>query len=297
MSAVDKKSLRHEMYRKKIPRSYIAIFVLLVFLFTSISYAIFGFYLEHWYTGPARVAARVLPLPAVIVESKVVWYRDVSEFANVFAVAQEDQGVELGDPFQAALERTVSNKHLQNFAKELGVNLTKQDLLNYEIADPDLEEFLDRVGWKEAQYRKFIVEPLLLAQESEALVFANPEYQTESLKAIQNLEQDIGLGIRFEDLAMQYSHDVSAETGGYLGFFTKDAMPEGLDDLFDAEIGEPSEIIETEHSFVIAQVYDVLGFGEDRLSVAIQIITIKKTGLSDALDDFAETQSVRYFVR
>ena len=297
MSTVDKKSLRHEMYRKKIPRSYIAIFIVLVLFFVSFSYAVFGFYLENWYTGPARIAAKVLPMPAVIVENKVIWYRDISEFANVFALAEEDQGVELGDPFQAALDRTVSNKHLLNFSKELGVDVSRQEIQDFVIDDVDLEEFLDRVGWSESQYRKFIVEPLLLAQESEDVIFASHEYQAESLKAIQNLEQDIGLGIRFEDLAIQYSDDVSGPAGGYLGFFTEDAMPEGLEHLFDAELAEPSEIIETEHSFMIAQVYDVIGYGEDRVSVALQIITIKKTGLSDALDNFAEHQSVRYLVR
>ena len=297
MSVVDKKALRHELYRKTIPRSYIALFVGIVLLFILLSYAFFGFYLEHWYTGPARTASRFLPLPAVIVESDIVWYREVAEFANVFAAAAEDEHFGITDPFRSAVDRAVSNAHLEHFAQELGVHISRSDIQDYAIEDPDLETFLEEIGWNESQYRTFIVGPLLQAQQAEEIVFSDQAYQAEALNRIGNVQQDLELGIAFEDLAKQYSDDVSGASGGYLGFFDVEQLPEGLDPLEEAALEEPSDVIETEGAFLVAQVYDVIEVGGERIQVAIQLIQVNKTGLSDALEAFSQTQTVRYFVR
>ena len=297
MSAVDKKALRHEMYRKKLPRSYIVVFFVLVFLFTTISYVLLGFYVEHWYTGPARTVARVVPLPAVIVQNDIVWYSEVSEFANVFSLAKDEAEFEIDDPFGSALKRTVSNTHLAHFAQTLDVEVTRSELLAYEIDEPDLEAFLKEIGWNEMQYRRFIVAPLLLAQKTEDVVFHDVAYQSVSLEKMHNVEQDLALGISFDDLAIQYSEDVSGPSGGYLGFYTLDQMPEGLEEVFDADVGVPSGVLETNGSFVIARVHDEFLAGGEREQVSLQIISVKKTGLATALEAYAETQRVIYMVR
>jgi len=297
MTVVDKKALRHATYRKPIPRSYLVVFFSLVLFFVTFSYALFGFYLEHWYAGPARIAARVLPLPAALIEGEVLWYEDISEFANVFEVSGKDVGTDITDPFQSGLERASRNIHLEHFATKLGIEVTKAELENYEIVDESFELFLESVGWNEKRYRSYVVRSLLLAQKLEAEVLSNAEYQTKVYAEMENVLQDIELGLSFDDVAIQSSEDVSAEIGGYSGFFTKEDLPEGLQSAFSLDLYEVSDILETEEAFYVVRPYEIVGFGEDRLQIALQIIVRNKQLLAPALDAFIETQSEWYFIR
>lgn len=297
MSAIDKKAMRHEMYRKKIPRSYIVLFFFIVLFFISFSYVFVGFYFNHWYTGPARIAARVLPLPAVVVDNEIVWYTDISEMANVFAVASESFVTEIDDPFQFAINRNVSNTHLNHLADQLGISVSRTEVREYEISDTDLDVFLKKVGWTESQYRRYIVEPLLIAQVTEEAVYSSSELQSSAKERIENIERDIQLGIKFSDLAVQYSDDLSSDNGGFIGLFTDEDLPIGLESVFNMEVDAVSGVLETPTDFAIVYINDATEIDDERVRVGLQIITIHKDSLADVLDEFVKDVPVYYFVR
>lgn len=297
MSVVHKHALRHELYREKWPRSYAFVIVPIVFVFLLLAYAFFALYLGHGYTGAARLFAHVVPIPAAIVEGDVIWYAEVAEFANVFDRARAEEGADVPDPFQAALDRAVSNAHLRSYAESIGVQVTRSDVQSYVIDDEDFETFLHDVHWSESRYRRLVIEPLLYAQAAEAIVYDDAAQQIASSERVTNVKRDLERGIRFEDLAIQYSDDPSGTSGGFLGFYTKDAMPSGLEEVFDDAVRTPSEILDTDGAFVIAQIYDTIIIDGERAQVALQIISIKKTGLAPVLETYVEGRKVWYLVR
>lgn len=68
----------------------------------------------------------------------------------------------------------------------------------------------------------------------------------------------ISKGVRFEDMAVQYSEDVTTATnGGDLGYFKAGDMAQEFDvAAFSLNPGEVSEIVKTVHGYHIIKVYD-----------------------------------------
>jgi foldase protein PrsA len=84
------------------------------------------------------------------------------------------------------------------------------------------------------------------------------EGREEAKEKIEIVEEKLKNGADFEELARQYSDDTStAENGGDLGYISKGQMVEEFDKaLFSLDIGEVSDIVETEYGFHIIKVYD-----------------------------------------
>jgi foldase protein PrsA len=84
------------------------------------------------------------------------------------------------------------------------------------------------------------------------------EGREEALEKIEMVEEKLKDGEAFEDLARQYSDDSnSAANGGDLGYISEGQMVEEFDKaLFALDVGEVSEIVETQYGFHIIKVYD-----------------------------------------
>jgi len=108
---------------------------------------------------------------------------------------------------------------------------------------------------------------------------------------------DLDSGFNFTDLAMTRSDDLSAPSGGDTGYFTKDELPALYKDMFEAELGTVSPILEAEDFYSIAKVVDISGDPNERARVALQVITVNKTGMLPAFTKFKEQSKIKFFVR
>ncbi|PLX71726.1 MAG: hypothetical protein C0602_00575 [Denitrovibrio sp.] len=71
----------------------------------------------------------------------------------------------------------------------------------------------------------------------------------------KDIKKQIENGADFAEMAKKFSEDGSAETGGDLGFFTKDQMvPEFEKAAFETEVGEISDVVKTQFGFHIIKV-------------------------------------------
>ena len=72
----------------------------------------------------------------------------------------------------------------------------------------------------------------------------------DAFNKIENLKTRLQTGIEFSEVAREFSDCPSAENGGDLGVFGRGAMVPPFDTAaFELEIGEMSEVVESEFGF------------------------------------------------
>ncbi len=273
--------------------SHLIAFVLLISVSMIFFIGVHGFYFQNWHTGSARVVAKYLPIPAASVEGDIVWYKQVSETANLFSVV--DNGQE--DAFESAFEAAIRQKYILHLAQELGVTVTKDEINSYPINEQEIATYLFEIDWSENEYRKYIVTPLLYAQKTEEALLSSYDYQAIARGELDKVLLDVELGIPFSDLAVQYSEDSSAVFGGDIGLYEQTDLPAGMELVWDLEVDELSDILDLGDAYALVKVYDDVILEGERTNVALQLILVKKATLAEVLEDYAKTEDVKVFVR
>lgn len=289
------KGAEKQLPKRSIPVSYILAFFVFCLSVALIGIFLFGFYVGHWYQGPARTIAQIVPLPAASVEGDVIKYIEVVELAAVLDLAEETDI--LSTPFDRALEMLIDRRHLEHLAEELDVQIYQEDIDAYDLSTQEIQDFLTQVHWAEDDYRRYVVEPLLLSQALEEAVYDHREYQGVALAEIESIVENIGFGISFIDLAKQYSDDPTAVIGGDAGYFTLDELEPGLEPAFGLELEEVSDILETHDYFALAQPYDEIIEDEERVKVGLRLITIDKNDLDVALEEYKKGRTVKIYLK
>jgi hypothetical protein len=264
------------------------IFGLLILCFTI--YVAFA--VVHWRTGFGRTLSGIVPFPAATVGFQVVWYHEVVELAEVLDEFQTDDSV--ADSFDRALNLAVRRRLIEKLAGDLGVTVTDEEI---PAPTPEVLSLMAVHGWSEADYRKYLSRPLLLAQKTEDQLQLSDEFQEIAKKKLQVVQDHLALGIAFSDIANQYSEDSSAAYGGDIGYFYRDELPAGLEGIFEAALNEPTEILEVPDGFVIAMLYDAIEIDGVRSEVGVRIIKARKATLAEVLEIFSPSQTVWYLVR
>ncbi len=274
--------LKQKSMRLRVRFSYLVLFLTFI---GGLGFSLFlyeGLYQQHRVDGIAHTS-RIIPLPIALVGGKVVFYGQVMGYQDLLA------------GFDEALEHVVSQTYMRLVAEELNVGVHKDAITAYRDRMGG-DALLEQLEWSGRQYESRIVEPLLLAQQTEQAVYASEKYQEEARDAIDRIGRDLDLEIPFTDLAVIYSEDFSASSGGYLDYYAEDdAFLQHLP-IFDLALFEPSEVIELDTSFAIAQLYDEVLVDEERVRVGVQWIVIRKQGLSHAIEMKRDEYPVQYFV-
>lgn len=129
------------------------------------------------------------------------------------------------------------------------------------------------------------------------------EGREEALEKIKMVEDKLKNGVVFEDLARQYSDDrTSGENGGDLGYISKGQMIEEFEEaLFSLDVGEVSEIVETEYGFHIIKVFDrqeeyIQKFDEAEESINTYLLNLHKAEKwEDFIFSLIEKVNIEYF--
>ena len=203
-------------------------------------------YVLHAYGPVVRSVTRVLPLPAAFVMDETVWLRDVTQLAWFAQQSQQE------DPYERALEAAIRRAYVSALAKEAGV------VVDESLVDAVLEEkgqVWESLGWSPSQYRRYVVEPLVLQQQLEDVLYGTA-YQAQAYEQAQRLQaQYEDIGIAFDDLAYQFSEGASAYDNGWIGFYTQEDLPEGYEAVWEKEVDD-TVIVELDWEFVVLRVYD-----------------------------------------
>lgn len=271
---------------------HFAVFFGFLFLILGTGFVFQGFYITHWSGPVARGVSRMVPIPAASVNGELVYYTEVLELSALLNTVEMPEEM---DAFEEGLEIAIRRKHVEQFGREFGLD-GKQLLAETNASEIDMS-FLDALGWSEAMYREYVLEPLVLAQELEERIYWAAEHQGPARDRMEHILENIEYGISFTDLAKQYSEGGAAPAGGDIGYVMEGDLDSGLSSLFDVEIGEVSDILEADRYFAVGYVYDALEPVEGEKQIGVQLITVNKLSLAEVLETYIPGQDVRVFVK
>jgi len=160
-------------------------------------------------------------------------------------------------------------------------------------ADPITEE--EELEYYEL-YLPYFATPLSL--EASHILIMDRDHTPEKRAEIEAILEMLNEGEDFAELAMMYSDDGSAESGGYLGPFSQGQMVAPFEEAAMAlQPGEISGIVETEFGFHIILLHDrteegFASFDEVRSQLAEQIASDR---LITAVNKLIEAANIEYF--
>ena len=205
------------------------------------------FFITHAANGIFRPLSSLVIIPAAKVQNKSMSYRYVVEMAH--GLEGFGGATERKDAFDRALALSVYRLYIEALADKLDVKVSKDELVAYPIDQAVIAPGLELAKWNEADYRKFIVEPLLLAQKTEAAVSGNPVYQAEALETMESLRRKIAQGMPFADVAEGFSQDPSALSRGDLGVMSMGTLMSWLQPATTLAPGDISEILHAPNAY------------------------------------------------
>lgn len=220
-------------------------------------------------------AASALHLPAAKINGQTISY---TEWVEVLDAMEHFYGTETGQEIvqnnllpdqnlgQMVLDRLERKVVIDGLAQEYGISVSEEDINetfdNQIVGEGNREEILqslqDLYQWDEAQFKKYVVEELLLNEQIYEAILEDPKYTQEAETLAQSVLEKARSGEQtFADLAKDYSEDITAEQGGELGEFGKDEMvSEFSDAAFALEEDGISDLVQTQFGFHIIQVTD-----------------------------------------
>ncbi|MEK7105680.1 MAG: peptidylprolyl isomerase [Patescibacteria group bacterium] len=249
-----------------------------------------GLMVRHWDSLPVRAFTAVIPIPAVGVNGDVISYHDVLKRKDILVWLNTDEMKE-ETLLVAAVDALVNQKVTEQIAKELDVEVTKEDLekelevLKAGRSDDDFwKEVKTVLNMREKAFTSTVLEPFALAKKLDGAVVTSAKVQEVPKREIEEIQRQLNEGASFSTLAQQFSDDPSAVDGGDIGYVTAATVPEGWEALLNLPEGGTTSIIETPREFVIARVAWLVG-GEDEVQIRTQAIVVKKKTFSELFEE------------
>lgn len=164
---------------------------------------------------------------------------------------------------------------MEEMEKNIEMNLKIKRLLepNLEISDEEINEYFEKNKEEFKIEEQVMAKHILVEEENEA----------------DDIYQRLENGENFEELAMEYSIDGSAETGGDLGYFGRNEMVKEFEDVaFSLKIDEISKPVKSGYGYHIIKLIDKIESEDPKLDDYEEIIKdrILEENLSDLYEDW-----------
>ncbi len=275
----DPKTTEAKKQPTRLPAKRLVLFVLLVLaslvVGTLIVFAM-GIYDFQWRGSVTRAAIGVVPYPAAIVNVSIVPYStflDDVDTLNFFYAAQQTLNPGVQAPSEQELRQIVLTRMIKDIlmrkkAQAYGVSISQADV------DKEFQSIVSQAGsveevrqtlttlynWDEKTFKDKVLLPFLLSRALEEKLAYDPQLNKDAKqKAEEVLAKLQAGGVTFEDLARQYSEDVTASSDGDLGFVQKgDLVPEFEDAMLKLKEGETSGIVQTRYGFHIIKLVKIV---------------------------------------
>lgn len=271
------------LFSQKVIRVFIWVFFAIALIEVGFGFMVYKFKSEDKAT---RIAARIIPYPAAIVNQDIITYGEYLREKDYIHHFYESTGQE-GIDYQA-IDKEITNQLIENklLSYQAVINRTKVEKSEVDTAinqiidqnggQDKVEKVLgDLYGLNLGQFRQLVEEQLTRDKLNDKLIMrvkvshilvrvdsAAPQEQADAAKAkIDGYLTEIKGGLDFAEAAKKYSEDTgSAEVGGSLEPFANGEMvPEFSKASFDGSVGEIAGPIRTDFGWHIIKIEDRTG--------------------------------------
>lgn len=273
--------------------------------------AVFAVVATQTYARPVtdpfvRSVARVLPLPALKVDGQTV---TIKEFLIEYDALQSyfnDLGEQAPpeDQLEVAIADTLVNKiAIAQLAKAQGVVLDEtrvgeyfQDVVAGQESQEAFEQnLLDTFGWTPEDFRKRIVESIVLALQMTDAVRENDELQAPRAQLMQTAYARVLAGEDFAAVAKD-AHAAFEGIESDLGYVQASILPSTWGTQVNALAeGEMTEVIELPEGYVVFKLEEKIAAGEDT-QLHLLSITIPKVTLEEVVEEYLAGAQVKRYV-
>ena len=241
---------------------------LIFFLGVALATASFtvGIYEFGWENGAAQTFVKIVPLPAAIVNRRVILLAEIFNKLEAYEHLVAFQSGELNPPSQKdeILGKAIENKIVEELARKRGVRVIDNELDEYEeylwarfkiSPDSAPQRIKDFFGLPRAKFIKLIVKPDLLRAKL-AIAYLGEAKDTSAYKEAKLVADNLRAGLDFAEAAKFYSDDEDSKyIGGDLGFVAKQDLPPWLSSpAFSLTPSSTSEIVTSREGYEILQV-------------------------------------------
>ncbi|PJE77234.1 hypothetical protein COV05_00460 [Candidatus Uhrbacteria bacterium CG10_big_fil_rev_8_21_14_0_10_48_16] len=256
--------------------------------------------------GLVRTASQVIPYPALSVNGHTVTLKEFLIEYDALLHYFDDLGEQTpsSDELEIAIADTLINKVIiQELADEYQVNLDEerveayyQDVLSAQESVEVFEQnLLETFGWTSQEFRKRIVESIVLALQMSEEILENETLQQERLDLIQSAETRLQAGEEF----LVVAQDVHSGFDGVesdLGYIKSSVIPESWSEaVMSLEQGQMTEIIYLPEGYVIFKLEEKIIAGEDT-QLHLLSVTVPKMTLEEVVDRYLETATVKRYI-
>ncbi|MBI2475362.1 hypothetical protein HYV69_02980 [Candidatus Uhrbacteria bacterium] len=253
-------------------------------------------------TNPfVKTVSFIIPFPAVMVDGSIITMRTYILEREALAQYLKNSGTTeppSNDVLQQTiLEALVNKTVIRKLASRYGVKLDQasvekyyQDVVAGQSSEDDFtKELSETFGWSKTDFKKRIVESIVLALQMSDFVSKDETLQAPVREEVEQVYGRLKAGEDFLTVsATSFEND--------LGYQNVADLPEEWKVVKDLPVGVLSEIIELEQNYVIATITDRIEAAEDS-QIHLMTVMIPKITLENLVSEYLSNAKVRYFVK
>ena len=255
-----------------------------------------------------RTIVSVVPYPAVLVNRTMITMNDyVIEREALVHYLQSSEEKEFPSQQvleQAILDALVNKAVIRILANEAGVKIDQarvdqfyEEVIKGSASEEGLaKELSETFGWSEAEFKKRILESLVLALQMNEQVLKNETVQTPARLRIESANARLEKGEEFLIVAKEVNEFVTPPVETDLGLQFVENLPEEWSVLKNLPIGTFTDIIDLPQGFAIFSVSERI---EQKEGTQIHVLGIMtpKTTLEERVHEYLDKARVKYFVK
>lgn len=261
--------------KKQSVKKIVSKFITSILIFIILLIAVFGVGIcrYSWDDAFSNFLLKFIPYPAVIVENDFILYKDYKKDIDTVLNNFEKNKVDNFDEERVVnglLGRLITNKIVENMAKNYGISVTGKELENNlagYINDAGSKEEFEKIIndlylWDINDFKNRLIKPVLLADKVNNYIIWSEEFNKDKKQIADEIllvfKQDSSQK-KFIETAKFRSEDLStADKGGDLGWFGRGEMVKEFDEVaFNLSVGEISNVVKTKYGFHIIRVDEI----------------------------------------
>jgi len=255
-----------------------------------------------------KSVASIIPYPAAMVDGSIITMRtyilEHEALTQYLKTTGYDEMPSDDVLQQTILDALINKTVIRKLAVQNGVKIDQdlvdqyyQDVVDGQTSeDVFSKELADTFSWSKNDFKKRIVESIVLALQMSDFVSRDETLQAPAREKVEQVYDRLKAGEDFITVANEINTQYTSSFESDLGYQNVSDLPEDWKVVKDIQVGGLSEIIELERGYVIATVTDRIEAAEDS-QIHLMAVMIPKTTLEDLVTEYLAETKVRYFVK